>query len=312
MSYSASQYDASKFQPKFKDCAYDNEKPTRDFRTWIKLLSGIVRNIRGGRQIELFLDFFLERNHQESSTRPSFLNNPALRLGPQDDSETRIPQQPSPSQNNSSVSNATDVSGEEGNESRNAGDPAYPDIGQGAGQAPGGLPPQYAFDQEPETIKEYHLLPEESKELDSILFQTLYTCLSGSFLDLISDLNGEYARYSFAIIALWKHVELTAANRRLQALNGMGELQYHGDAGKWKLDFIKKAREVYASKVSIEHFIMQAAFKSFDGKNQQVQATIATDINAPNTVRPGMNLEALATKYSTFRQLSAQGSLTER
>ena len=74
----------------------------------------------------------------------------------------------------------------------------------------------------------------------------------------------------------------------------MQELQYHGDAAKWKLDFIGKAREVYSS---IEHFIMHCAFKSFGGKNTQVQSMIASDINS-DKVGPGMSLEQLAGNYS--------------
>ena len=45
---------------------------------------------------------------------------------------------------------------------------------------------------------------------------------------------------------------------------------------------------------------MHCAFKSFEGKNTQVQSMIAQDINDEKTIHQGMNLESLATKYSTF------------
>ena len=83
-------------------------------------------------------------------------------------------------------------------------------------------------------------------------------------------------------------------------MTSMSELSFQGEAGKWKLDFISRAREIYASGATIEHYIMQCAFSSFHGKNAQVQAMITQDINNPDVVYPGMSLEALATKYSTF------------
>ena len=89
-------------------------------------------------------------------------------------------------------------------------------------------------------------------------------------------------------------------------MNKMQELQYHGDAAKWKLDFISKAREVYSSKLSIEHFIMHCAFKSFEGKNTQVQSMIAADINS-DKVGPDMSLEHLAGNYSAFLSTLSAG-----
>ena len=89
-------------------------------------------------------------------------------------------------------------------------------------------------------------------------------------------------------------------------MNKMQELQYHRDAAKWKLDFISKAREVYSSKLSIEHFIMHCAFKSFEGKNTQVQSMIAADINS-DKVGPDMSLEHLAGNYSAFLSTLSAG-----
>ena len=84
------------------------------------------------------------------------------------------------------------------------------------------------------------------------------------------------------------------------AMNQMQGLTFHGDAGKWKLEFLSSAREIYASKLTIEHFIMHCAFKSFEGKNTQVQGMMAQDINSPSVILPGMSLDALASKYSSF------------
>ena len=39
-------------QPKFKDCTFDSDKKPEYLRTWLRLLSGIVRNTPHGKQLE--------------------------------------------------------------------------------------------------------------------------------------------------------------------------------------------------------------------------------------------------------------------
>ena len=77
-------YTASSLQPKFKDCKLDGGSNKSQFRSWIRLISGIVRNIPHCRDIESFLDSFLDRMSHKVNTRPSFLNDPRL----QDDTTT--------------------------------------------------------------------------------------------------------------------------------------------------------------------------------------------------------------------------------
>ena len=78
------------------------------------------------------------------------------------------------------------------------------------------------------------------------------------------------------------------------------ELQYHGDAGKWKLDFIERATEVFQSEVTPGYWMMNCAFKSFEGKNTQIQSMIVGDINNKDVVRSGMSVDALANKYAEY------------
>ena len=49
----------SGLQPKFKDCSFDSDKNPGYFLVWIKLISGIVRNLPGGAELEAFLDCYL-------------------------------------------------------------------------------------------------------------------------------------------------------------------------------------------------------------------------------------------------------------
>ena len=77
----------------------------------------------------------------------------------------------------------------------------------------------------------------------------------------------------------------------------MQELQYHGDAGTWKLDFIERPAEVFQSEVTPEYRMMNCALKSSEGKNThaQVQSMIVEDINNKGIVCSDINVGALAT-----------------
>ena len=134
-------------------------------------------------------------------------------------------------------------------------------------------------------------------QLDKTLFLTIMSMVKGSSLSLLQDLKGKNARYTFAIIALWKHAELGSSSRRLNAMTDMQFLMFNGEAGKWKIDLMKNAREVCASGLTIEHFIMHCAIKSFEGKNQQVHGMMANDINNLNTKK---TIEEMASEYSSF------------
>ena len=57
--------------------------------------------------------------------------------------------------------------------------------------------------------------------LDKILFNMLQTIVNGDYLDVIANLTGNNARYTFAIIALWKHAALDDSSRRLSAMESM-------------------------------------------------------------------------------------------
>ena len=255
-------------QPKFKECTFDGDKDPKYFLVWVRLMSGIVKNIPHGSALENFLDMFLGREKFVQTTRPSFLEHELIDLPP-------------PS------STASPTKEERKSKKKSGGLDAPQEVAVST-EDPQEFPSKYSD------------LSYESQELDQHLFHTLLTIVKGTFLLLITDLTGDYARYTFAIIALWRHANMSASNRRLQAMTSMSELSFQGEAGKWKLDFISRAREIYASGATIEHYIMQCAFSSFHGKNAQVQAMITQDINNPDVVYPGMSLEALATKYSTF------------
>ena len=263
-------------QPKFKECVGEFDKDPSSFHSWVRLISGIVRNLPGGAQLEDFLDSHLGRERHASKTRPSFLEHPDLDFSDfydasdlQDEGEVEANEGDSPRTQNSTTSSST-------------------------------------------RPKKYSDLTRDSVDLDCRLFHVLFTIVKGSYRHLITDLTGLYARYTFAIIAMWQHANLSSSNRRTTAMSEMQNLRYDGDAGKWKIELVSRAREVYAAGVTIEHFIMQCAFASFEGKNSQVQGLIAQDINSDGVVQEGMSLDKLASKYSSFMATLNSGKYANR
>ena len=193
----------------------------------MRLLLGTIRNIPGGAALENFLNHYLKRDRLTSSTRPAFLDDDVLDLGDHGDGHQEL--------HASSMADDDEVS---------------------------------IFQRDPALYPtKYKDLIEESVKLDVMLFHTLFTIVKGTYLNLTTDLTGQYGRYTFAIITMWKHLNLQSCNRRIDAMANMQELRYHGDAGKWKIDFLSRARELYASGATIKHFIMHSAFNSFEGKS---------------------------------------------
>ena len=79
----------------------------------------------------------------------------------------------------------------------------------------------------------------------------------------------------------------------------MDAVKFQGDAGQWKMQVMAASREIYASGVNIEHFMMGCLLPSFQGKSPQVQSMMVNEINS-DKVGPGMQLEELVSAYSTF------------
>ena len=78
------------------------------------------------------------------------------------------------------------------------------------------------------------------------------------------------------------------------------------------MDFIERAAEVFQSEVTLQYWMMNCAFKSFEGKNTQVQSMIVEDINNKEVVGPDMNVDALATKYAEYLSTLNAGQVVNK
>ena len=55
-------------------------------------------------------------------------------------------------------------------------------------------------------------------------------------------------------------------------MSAMQAAKFQGDAGQWEMQVMAASREIYASGVTIEHFMMGCLLASFQGKSPQVQS----------------------------------------
>ena len=164
-------------------------------------------------------------------------------------------------------------------------------------------------------IKTYIGVHPDAQLLDRQLFRTLKTIVTGSLLSIISQLTGvtgQYACYTSDIIAIWQHHRLSSATRKLSTMTRMQELQYHGDADKWKLDFIERAAKVFQSEVTLQYWMVNCAFKSFEGKNTQVQSMMVENINNKEVVCSNMNVDARAIKYAEYLSTLNAGQVVNK
>ena len=213
----------NQIQPKFKDCLLTS-KTKAHLRTWIELIGGIVRNIENGHALEDFIDFYLERNTKECNTAPNFLQDDALQIGNDQDANV------TPNRTSSSPTSDTDAEVIINNNRR------PPDYEYDDDDIPSVIPNIDTTEQQREqqlpqrpSYTRYRDLPPEATYLDKILFNMLQTIVKGDYHDVISNLKGNNARYTFAIIALWKHAALEDSSRRLTAMDTMENLQFQGD-----------------------------------------------------------------------------------
>lgn len=198
-------FDGSKLQPKFKECAFDSDKNPKAFLSWTQLLAGLVRNIPGGEALEDFLDEYLDRK-KIKATMPAFLQDDRLSLhglglggssprprgealGSRDTISPRI----NPIRRRGGALRTILEEDDDDSSERTAS----VDRGGASGTTSSARSEpddelEYEEDHlpEPGRLSCYADLPQESQKLDQILFHTLYTIVSGSFLSIITDLQG--------------------------------------------------------------------------------------------------------------------------
>ena len=88
-----------------------------------------------------------------------------------------------------------------------------------------GTPKRYMKYERQTFPQKYQNLHPDAQLLDRQLFQMLQIIAKGSLVSVISQRTGQYACYTFGIIAIWRHRRLSSATRKLSAMTRMQELQ---------------------------------------------------------------------------------------
>ena len=302
---------ATYLQPKFKDIVCDSEPTIVTFLRWLGTFGGIVSNIADGDFLERFLDLFLGREAHRNATRPDFLDDEELAV-PDDEEDSMLPRSEtlrSEPRSSNSTRTQRDLQGDGRDPGGDQDDEEDEEL-DAPPNTPSGRSGLTRHESLALVTNHYSSLPVTARQLDKALFHTLLTSVRGTMRDVLTPLRGMDARYTFGVIAMWKHMGFAASSRRLDAMNLMTSLEYHGNPGQWKLDFLAAVREVYASKVTIEHFMMQCAFKSFQDKHRDVQGMIAKHINDEDLVNAKMNFDKLANEYTLYLSTMATGKGT--
>ena len=83
---------------------------------------------------------------------------------------------------------------------------------------------------------------------------------------------------------------LSINTRKTTAMDSLEKLNYHGDVHAYEVDAMKKIREVFEAKVTIEDVILMRVMRSFEGKSKTIQHKIADDINSPEGIPENTNV----------------------
>ena len=127
-----------------------------------------------------------------------------------------------------------------------------------------------------------------ARELDATLYNTLVANIKGSKQSLLDGVM--FSSYVQAMIILDHHMCLSINTRKTTAMDSLEKLNYHGDVHAYEVDAMKKIREVFEAKVSIEDVILMRVMRSFEGKSKTIQHKIADDINSPEGITENTNV----------------------
>jgi hypothetical protein len=234
---------------KFKLSAvqWDSDRDPEKFQKWMNDVSSMVRATRYGPPLEDFLDSKLGRRKCAHTTTPSFIT---------EDSDFCATEEEAKGEGDNSEMEADSSGGSKG---------SIPSPSKSSSRSLAEAPIPYFG------------LPEESKDLDQLLYNVIIMNVKGTKASLLSCVA--FPSYVQVMCVLAKHVDISHMQRKTKAIHDMDGLTYKGDVQKYQIEAMQKVAGIFDSKVTIMDYILMRIMASFDGKNKTIQHQIARDIN---------------------------------
>ena len=246
---------------KVQHILWDSDKDPFGFNQWLSEFSDMVRALKGGEVLELFLDEKLKRLMRHASMVSKILLDDGDFLN--EEVTKALAEAKSSS---ASIVTTTKTLGEA-------------------------------------TVK-YSDFSAEVVTLDKQLYSVMRQCIKGSRKAIIE--NVVVHSYVQAVCVFHQHINLSASDRKIRALESLSTLKYTGDTHLFQIESTKRIKELMDSRCQMEDWILFSLMKAFGHSNENIQYRLAEKINEDR--EPGtMNIFDLITEYMGMVQCVGQG-----
>ncbi len=124
--------------------------------------------------------------------------------------------------------------------------------------------------------------PPPVQQLNKLLYVTLQSIYKGSGGTTLN-LPPHLATYTSAMIYLWDADKQNIAGRKINAVQGLRQQQYQGDATKWKLAVLNDIREVIETGYNINDMIYQSLFDMMKHQDGECLSILTKQLNELNS-----------------------------
>ena len=261
---------------------WDSDKNSAGFASWAARFETLTSSLAHGVPLKQFLDCALEREPTQERMTPSWLLSDMFAY-PED---------------LKMEAEAAAALKEKGGESDAM---SASTIAQSSVRGTTSVPIAYPY-------KTYADLPEASRKLDGELYPLLQQVVTGSKATLLTHVPRP--SYVLGMLVLYKHIDISASDRMMNAFNRMDKVKFSGDVHEYQIECVGAVQEMYDSQCTIEGYIMSRIMKSFKGSAKAVQMEIAKDLDE-NKVKQ-LNIYDMIQKYCSRLHTIGDGKPKEQ
>jgi hypothetical protein len=268
--------------PSFEKLIYNHDTSPDGYRQWATKLAALVEgHFPEGRSLHNFIDTKVGRSKLQSASQYSTV--PTILMGEGFSQEAprhlnpdgSIPPRGSPvSLNASSATNLDDPEEGDGEVHLRQDIPA--------GDIPAGHHDHVYADVFDQVYTSAFDFPPQVQQLNKLLYVTLQSIYKGSGGSTLN-LPPHLATYTSAMIYLWDADKQNIAGRKINAVQGLRQQQYQGDAMKWKLAVLNDIREIIETGYNINDMIYQSLFDMMKHQDGECLSILTKQLNELNS-----------------------------